>query len=172
MAKSMWTAKHCKRLSNSIVRINVVSAAHRCVGFRKHQCFSLKYLFLSSPTRPETSRLPVKHIYILSPQIQLKIVPKSHFCPSSPPLATLPLIRTSSCCSAVDTFLWLILCSSGHRRPLTFLDFLIVQGGVIHIILHIHIAHLWDFGGQSSLLCTTTVASTSQTRQSGHNHVM
>lgn len=143
MAKSMWRAKHCKRLSNSIVRINVVSAAHRCVGFRKHQCFSLKYLFLSSPTRPETSRLPVKHIYILSPQIQLKIVPKSHFCPSSPPLATLPLIRTSSCCSAVDTFLWLILCSSGHRRPLTFLDFLIVQGGVIHItILHIHIAHL------------------------------
>ena len=41
------------------------------------------------------------------------------------------------------TFMWLILYHFGHRRPLTFLDFLIVQGRVIPIIiLHVHVVHL------------------------------
>lgn len=81
--------------------------------------------------------------------------------------ARLPLVHTSSLCSerygymTLLTFLWLNLCRFGHRHPLLFLDFLIMEGLGLHLpmlaVMHEQLyrakAHLfqlcqinWSFG--------------------------
>lgn len=66
------------------------------------------------------------------------------------------------------TFLWLILCCFGRRQPLTLLDFLIMQGGLKHmIILHAHSVTRVCARAWGTIACRSTPLSTGK----GHGSV-